>query len=186
MWTAVAALWRYRSEVQYQRTSASREGYLAWWDGELRQWGQEGAVAVPAASMQRARRTIRAKLERREDTGIPAELNKNKAQEERKQHSTQEVIERYNLQPPREGVQRVWTDGSQQEGEHGQQYAGYGAWFGEGHTLHCYAPLGGSIHTNNRAELTAAIEVLRLVPTTAEIQLCADWQLVMRMEPRYA
>ena len=50
MRTAVAALWRYRCEVRYQRTSASREGYLAWWDGELRQWGQDEATAVPTAS----------------------------------------------------------------------------------------------------------------------------------------
>ena len=37
MWTAIAALWRYQCEVRYQRTQASREGYLGWWDGELRQ-----------------------------------------------------------------------------------------------------------------------------------------------------
>ena len=42
--------------------------------------------------------------------GIPKKLNKNKVQEERKQQLKQEVLERYTLQePPREGVQRVWT-----------------------------------------------------------------------------
>ena len=59
-----------------------------------------------------------------------------KAQEEKKKELKKEVIEKYNLlEPPEEGVQRVWTDGSQQTGTAGQQYAGYGAWFGKGHAL---------------------------------------------------
>ena len=100
MRTAVAALWRYRCEVRYQRTSASSEGYLAWWDGELRQWGQDEAAAVPTASMQTVRKAIRtwlrngAKLERREDPGILKEPNRPKAQEDRTQQLKREAIER--------------------------------------------------------------------------------------------
>ena len=78
------------------------------------------------------------------------------------------------LEPRREGVQRVWTDGSQQTGVDGKQYAGYGAWSGEGHALNFSAPLQGSLQTTNRAELTAAIEVLKLAPRTTELQLCVD------------
>ena len=36
----------------------------------------------------------------------------------------------------------------------------------------------GSIQTNDRAELTAAIDVLKLAPRTTERQLCVDSQLV--------
>ena len=60
----------------------------------------------------------------------------------------------------------------------GTQYAGYGAWFGEGHALNFSAPLQGSLQTNNRAELTAAIEALKQAPRTTELQLCVDSQLV--------
>ena len=183
--TVVAALWRYRCKVRYQRTSASREGCLAWWARELRQWEQEEATTVLTGSMQRVRQAIRAwcinrsKLERRENPGIPEEPNKKQAQEERKQLLEQEIIDRYNLlEPPREGIQRVWTDGSEQEEEDGKQYAGYSAWFGEGHTLNVSDPLEGSVQTNNRAELTAAIEVLRSVPKTMETQLSVDSQLM--------
>ena len=56
----------------------------------------------------------------------------------------------------------MWTDGFQQSGVDGKQYAGYGAWFGEGHALNFSAPLQGSLQTDNRGELTAAIEVLKL------------------------
>ena len=88
-------------------------------------------------------------------------------------------MERYNLpEPPRQGLQRVWTDGSQQEGEDGKPYAGYGAWFGDGHTLDFGAPLEGSVQTNSQAELTADIEALRLVLKTADTRLCVHSQLM--------
>ena len=110
-------------------------------------WLLRETTAVPAASMQRVRKATRsrlgnrAKLERRADPGIPKEPNKKKAQEERKKALKTEAIEKYNLlEPPREGVQRVWTDGSQQTGLDGKQYKGYGAWFGEGHALNFSAP----------------------------------------------
>ena len=171
MWTAIAALWRYRCEVRYQRTTPTRQGFMGWWDGELWRWGQEETTAVPVSSIQRARKAIRSwlqnkgRLDRRADPGIPKEQNKKKAQEERKKELKKKVIEKYNLlEPPEEGVQRVWTDGSQQAGTDGRQYAGYGAWFGEGHALNFSAPLQGHQQTNNRAEMMAAIEVLGLVP----------------------
>ena len=81
-------------------------------------------------------------------------------------------------------MQRVWTDGSQQAGTDGRQYAGYGAWFGEGHALNFSAPLQGQPQTNNRAEMMAAIEVLGLVPRSTELQLCVDSQLVTDVASR--
>ena len=171
--------------MRYQRTQASREAYLGWWDEELRRWGQEKATAVPVTAMQRAQKAItswfgnRAKLERKADPGIQKEPDKKEAQEEPKKALKQKVIEDYNLlEPPREGVQRVWTDGSQQTGVDGRQCAGYGAWFGEGHARNFSAPLQGNLQTNNRADLTAAIEVLKIAPQTTELQLCVDSQLV--------
>ena len=53
---------------------------------------------------------------------------------------------------PPEGVVRAWTDGSEKKGLDGQQYAGYGVWFGEGHTLNGAYKLLGSRQTNNRAD----------------------------------
>ena len=72
----------------------------------------------------------------------------------------------------------MWTDGSQQIGVDRKKYAGYGAWFREGHALNFSTPLQGSLQTNRRAELAATIEVLKLAPQTTELQLCVDSQLV--------
>ena len=79
---------------------------------------------------------------------------------------------------PPEGVQRVGTDGSQQQGIDGKEYAGYGVWFREGHTLNYRAPLRGGVQTNNRAEMAAAIHALEVTPRTVELQICVDSQLV--------
>ena len=85
-------------------------------------------MAVPQASIQRARRAIgawlsnRAKMELRADPGIPKEANRKATQYGRKQQLKTEVIERYNLlEPPEEGIQRVWTEGSHQKGANGKQ-----------------------------------------------------------------
>ena len=74
---------------------------------------------MPVAAMQRAPKAIRlwlgnrAKLERKADPGIQKEPDKKKAQGERKKALKEKVIDEYNLlEPPKEGVQRVWTDGS--------------------------------------------------------------------------
>ena len=79
---------------------------------------------------------------------------------------------------PPEGVQRVWTDGSQQQGTDGKEYAGYGVWFGEGHALNHRARLRGEVQTNNRAEMTAAIHALEVTLRTVALQICVDSQLV--------
>jgi hypothetical protein len=84
MWTAIAALWRYRCEVRYQRTTPTRQGFMGWWDGELRRWGQEERRRCQCL-IQRARKAIRSwlqnkgKLDRRTDPGIPKEQNRKKA-----------------------------------------------------------------------------------------------------------
>ena len=75
-------------------------------------------------------------------------------------------MEQYSLQnPQRKGVQRVWTDRSQQEGEDGKQCAGFGAWFGDRRALSFGSHIRGNLQTNNQVALSAAMEVLHSVPT---------------------
>lgn len=95
----------------------------------------------------------RAKL----DPDILKQPNKNKVQEDSKQEFKQ-VVGRHNLQDPPRAVQRVWADGSQQEGEDGKHYAGSGACSEDGCTLNFSVPLRGSQQTNRRAELSSLPE----------------------------
>ena len=71
-----------------------------------------------------------------EDPGLPPKRGKKEGQQERKEQHKQQVLEEHRLgEEPPPGVQRVWTDGSQQKGADGRQYAGYGEWPGERHAL---------------------------------------------------
>ena len=91
-----------------------------------------------------------AKIPQRFDPGIP-QIEKTTAdtQQERKEVHKKWVLQVHALdKAPLEGVQRVWTDGSQQQGIDGKEYAGYGVWFGEGHALNYRAPLRGEVQTN--------------------------------------
>ena len=74
---------------------------------------------------------------------------------------------------------RAWTDGSEQKGLDGRPYAGYGVWFGHGHVLNVAEKLIGLVQTNNRAEMTAVLHVLKVVPIGADLQICTDSQLVV-------
>ena len=74
---------------------------------------------------------------------------------------------------------QAWTDGSEQKGLDGRAYAGYGVWFGPGHVLNVSEKLMGVLQTNNRAEMTAVLHVLRIVPKWAALQVCTDSQLVV-------
>ena len=68
------------------------------------------------------------------DPGLPKKTDKMAEQRKRKEKCKEEVVKKYNLEEdPPHGVQRVWTDGSQQKGKDGRPYAGYGVWFGERH-----------------------------------------------------
>ena len=80
--------------------------------------------------------------------------------------------------PPPRGTVRAYTDGSQQEGQDGRQYAGYGVWYDAENSMNECGPIQGPKQTNNRAEMTACIRVLEEVPMTAPLQLCVDSQLV--------
>ena len=74
---------------------------------------------------------------------------------------------------------RAWTDGSEQKGLDGRPYAGYGVWFGHRHVLNVAEKLIGVLQTNNRAEMTAVLHVLKIVPSWADLQICTDSQLVV-------
>ena len=93
-------------------------------------------MTISPRSAQRVRQAIRLWLVYRtkpmqvEDPGLPPKRSKKEGQQERKVQHKQRVLEEHGEEPP-PGVQRVWTDGSQQKGVDGSQYAGYGVWFGE-------------------------------------------------------
>ena len=55
MWSAVAALWRYRCEVHYGRTEPTKEAFAAFWMSELGHWGRREPVAISPRSAQRVR-----------------------------------------------------------------------------------------------------------------------------------
>ena len=105
------------------------------------------------------------------DPGLPPKRGQKEGQQERKEQHKQRVLEEHRLgEEPPPGVQRVWTDGSQQKGADSKHYAGYGVWFGEHHALDHCAALPGLLQTNNRAELQGCIHV--------PLQPCVDSQLV--------
>ena len=118
-------------------------------------------------------------IEQKPDKGVRRVGNKKERQKGRKQELKEEVEKAYALDkaPPR-GIVRVYTDGSQQEGQDGRQYAGYGVWYGEGSRMNESGPIEGSRQTNNRAEMMACILALEEVPAEAHLQLCVDSQLV--------
>jgi len=82
---------------------------------------------------------------------------------------------------PPQGVVRAWTDGLEREGIDGRKYAGYGVWLREGHCLNASEKLLGLVQTNNRAEMTAVLYVLKRVPKWVPLQICTDSQLVVDM-----
>ena len=131
MWSAVAALWRYRCEVRYDRMEPSKESFNAFWMSELGHWGREEPTRVHPRSAQRLRQAIRQWMQYRRkpapisDPGLPQRIDKRAEQKRRKEKCKQEVVDKYNLnEDPPQGVQRVWIDGSQQTGKDGRPYAG--------------------------------------------------------------
>ena len=110
--------------------------------------------------------------------GLLARRSRKDRQKEHKEQHKQRVLEEHNLDGvPPPGFQRVWTDGSQQTGRDGAQYAGYGVWFGDQHALNHCGALPGLVQTKNRAELQACIHA-RVTPWHVPLQLCANPQLV--------
>ena len=135
MWSAVAALWRYRCEVRYGRTEPTKEGFAAFWMAELGHWGRGEPVAVSPRSAQRVRQAIRLWLVHRAkpvqvaDPGLPPKQDKKKGQQERKEQHKQQVLEEHRLgwTPPRgcRGYGRMgpsrkgWTADNMQDMESG-------------------------------------------------------------------
>ena len=112
-------------------------------------------MTISPKSVQRVRQVIRLWLVHRKkpvpvvDPGLPKRSKKEGQQEQHKQ----QVLEEHRLgEELPSGVQRVRTDGSQQTGADGRQYARYGVRFGKRHALnHCAALRGGRIERAERA-----------------------------------
>lgn len=74
----------------------------------------------------------------------------------------------------------VYTDGSSLENGTKYARAGFGVWFGDGDERNISKPLKGSVQTNNRAELTAILEALKMLDmcklTMKDITIVSDSQ----------
>ncbi|KAJ8061797.1 hypothetical protein OCU04_009591 [Sclerotinia nivalis] len=69
---------------------------------------------------------------------------------------------------------KVWTDGSSRGNGKAGAVAGYGVFFGDGDERNISAPLEGTPQTNQRAELTAALRALEIVPLDKPIEIITD------------
>ena len=115
-----------------------------------------------------------------QEPGIKQGKSKASKKRRRKEEVKQQVLSDWYLEAdPPEGTVRAWTDGSEQAGVDGGKAAGYGVWFGALHRLNCAQELPGQRQTNNRAEMTAALCVLKIVPNWVRLQICTDSQLVV-------
>ena len=118
------------------------------------------------------------RLEQMEESGLIRGESKDTRKRKRKEEVKEQVVREWSLEEePPTGVVRAWTDGSEQKGLDGRAYAGYGVWFGYGHSLNVAEKLLGILQTNNRAEMTAVLHVLKIVPKWVELQICAYLQL---------
>ena len=89
----------------------------------------------------------------RDAPGILKELNQKKAQEEEQRLKNAKLNDTICRLHHSEEIQGVWMDRSQQDEDVRKQYAGFGAWFGDGHGLTFGASMRGDLQTNNTAEL---------------------------------
>ena len=111
------------------------------------------------------------------DPGVPTWKSKKQRNLERK---ADRLIAAKQLLADTEGQGiRVYTDGSAYGTACGRGAAGYGIWAGEDSPLNRAAPLEGTVQTNNRAELTAVIEALRMVPRDSLVQIVSDSSYVV-------
>ena len=75
-------------------------------------------------------------------------------------------------------VPDVYADGSYAEEAPGEDFTGYGIWFGPMHPHNVSAPLLGPTQTNNRGDLTACVEALCAPPPTHPPPVIADSKYV--------
>ena len=76
-------------------------------------------------------------------------------------------------QPPAEII-TVYTDGCCFRNGKANSQAGVGVYFGSNDKRNISEPLTGSLQTNQRAEITAAIRSLQSVPTNSRVVLLTD------------
>ncbi|KAH8657055.1 ribonuclease H-like domain-containing protein [Tricladium varicosporioides] len=74
----------------------------------------------------------------------------------------------------RNGVLKVWTDGSSRGNGRRGALAGVGVWFGKGDIRNVSEPLVGSQQTNQRAELTAIQRALEGVDIKQNLEIITD------------
>ena len=186
LWTAIHALWIFRCAVQFGRQKLEAKKYMATWHASLKDWGKWEGMSVDPKHIARVKSSLAAwmntkrRLEQQEEPGLISGESKDTRKRKRKEEMKENVLGEWGLEEePPPGVVQAWTDGSEQKGLDGRAYAGYGAWFGYGHILNLAEKLPGIPQTNNRAEMTAVLHVLRIIPRWVELQICTDSQLVL-------
>ena len=156
------------------------------WVGDLIAWQRQGSTPYRQGTLTSLICTVQQwiggyrALRGVEDQGLPQRKSKKERQQDRKELIKERVLNKYQLDqdPPQQWV-RAWTDGSQQEGRQGGQFAGYGVWFGLGHPSNPARPPEGQRQTNNQAEIRAVIEGITVVPVGVPLQICSDSGLVV-------
>lgn len=84
------------------------------------------------------------------------------------------TVEENAQQEDKADTVRVWTDGSSRGNGKAGAVAGYGVFFSDGDERNVSAPLEGTPQTNQRAELTAALRALEIVPLDKNIEIITD------------
>lgn len=162
--TAICAFWLYRFDVQFGRQEKEQTTYMATWHSVLKDWDRREEVAKEMEQVSRVQQAStawmaqRRRIQQIQRPGITQGECKALKKQRRKEEVKQQVLKECDLEEdPPEVTVRAWTDGSEQAGLDGNQYAGYGVWFGASHVLNCAQVLPGQRQTTVRAELTAVL-----------------------------
>lgn len=76
----------------------------------------------------------------------------------------------------KDGKLAIYTDGSSRGNGRAGATAGVGVYFGPGDSRNLAEPLDGMPQTNQRAELTAILRALQIVPLTQDVEIFSDSQ----------
>ncbi|KAM3077409.1 hypothetical protein ACMFMG_006754 [Clarireedia jacksonii] len=140
--------------------------YTEWADAQEQIDGVKGPKYKKFATREEAQAFV--------DNGGPAEKVVKKRKVEKKEKG--EKVEK-EIEPPEEikaDTVRVWTDGSSRGNGRQGAKAGVGVWFGVNDERNLSEPLSGLPQTNQRAELTAALRALEIVPRDKHIEIITD------------
>ena len=194
MWKAVRVLWSCRCEVVFQKARLTVNDYLRVLHSEVSKW-----LAMPDLSLDHeAVRMYAGALQGwPTDRNIPVCEGSNVAGQKRPCPSLQQPdryfrrqavdrVSRKRARAAAEGPEdpdflhapEVYTNGSFGLEAPRTGFAGYGVWFGPLDPHNMAQPLEGEVQTVNRAELSACIAALRVVPRGQALRVVTDSKYV--------